>query len=395
MNKRPPEDATRTAHASSGGQRHHGVVTTPVYHASTVRFRNVTALRDERNTEVTYGRKGTPTTFAVQEAIAELEGADGCIVFPSGVSAITTALIALLDSGDHLLMVDTAYKPTRDFSDKLLSTMGVETTYYGAGEDIRYYLRPNTRAVFLESPGSQTMEMLDIPTIVEAAHSHGASTIIDNTWATPLYCKPLNMGVDVCIHSVTKYISGHSDLMMGAVSANGKVLERIRTNASQLGLCTAPDDCYLAMRGLRTLAARLERHSRTAHTLATWLADRPEVGRVLYPALPDAPGHDIWKRNYTGATGLLSVLLEPVPDAQVVAMLDGFRYFGLGYSWGGFESLALPIPKQARPHTPWPGDGPIVRFHVGLEDPDDLLADLKAGFTRLNGADGLHGRSSS
>lgn len=381
-------DETRIVHAGKGGERHHGTVTTPVYHTSTVLFPSVAALTEAKKSGggVTYGRKGTPTTFALQDAIAELEGGGACIVLPSGLSAITISLVGLLDSGDHLLMVDTAYGPTRRFCDSLLRTLGVETTYYAPNRDIRDLLRANTRAVFLESPGSFTFEMQDIPAVAAAAREHGAVTLIDNTWATPLYCKPLSLGIDVSIQSVTKYIGGHSDLMMGAVTAAGDTFDRVQSTAFQLGLCAGPDDCSLALRGLRTLAPRLQQHGRTARTLADWLVDRSEVRRVLSPALAHDPGHAIWKRDYTGASGLFGVVLEPASDESVAAMLDGLRYFGLGYSWGGFESLVLPVARRRRTETPWPEDGPLLRIHAGLEDPDDLIADLDAGLARLSGA---------
>lgn len=379
-------DKTRLVHAGKGGDRHHGTITTPVYHTSTVLFPSVAALKQAKNTSgsVTYGRYGTPTTFALQDAIADLEGDGACIVLPSGLSAITTALVGLLDSGDHLLMVDTVYNPTRRFCDGLLRTLGVQTTYYAPDRDIRDLLRDNTRAVFLESPGSLTFEMQDVPAIAAAARERGAVTLIDNTWATPLYCKPLSLGIDVSIQSVTKYIGGHSDLMMGTVTAKGEVFDRIHSSAFQLGLCASSDDCFLALRGLRTLVPRLERHSNTARILAEWLSKRPEVRRVLSPVLAHDPGHAIWSRDFTGASGLFGVILEPVKNTQIAAMLDGLRYFGMGYSWGGFESLILPVDPPHRTEVPWRETGPLLRIHAGLEDLDDLIDDLDAGLARLN-----------
>ena len=375
------------AHVGRGGERHHGVVNPPVYRASTVTFPSVDALRAATARPwdgVTYGRRGTPTTFALQDAMAELEGGGQCLALPSGLAAVTTALLALLDAGDHLLMVDTVYGPTRLFCDGALRSFGVETTYYAPGADIEPLFRANTRAVYLESPGSLTFEMQDVPAVAAAARARGAWTLMDNTWATPLFCKPLALGVDVSIQSVTKYVGGHADLMMGTATAQGDAFARLRSTAAQLGLCAGPDDCYLALRGLRTLAARLDRHQRTGLALAEWLGARPEVQRVLHPALPTDPGHALWSRDYSGASGLFGVVLRPVPDAAVAAMVEGLDLFAMGYSWGGFESLALPVPTPPRTAAgPWTDDGPLLRFHAGLEDPADLIADLEAGLERL------------
>ena len=386
MKRRRPSDSTRIAHAGEGGERHHGTVSVPVYHTSTVLFRDLAALQQgDAPGAVVYGRKGTPTTFALQDAIAALEGDGASIVTPSGLSAITTALTALLGNGDHLLMVDSVYGPTRLFCDRVLRRFGVDTTYYAAGEDLRGLLRDTTRAVFLEAPGSLTFEMQDIPGVAAAARARGALTLIDNTWATPLYCKPLSLGVDVSIQSVTKYIGGHSDLMMGAITATGEPFEVIRDTAFRLGLCAGPDDCMLALRGLRTLPVRLRQHGATARVLIDWLRARPEVRRVLYPAQEDDPGHRLWRRDFSGATGLFGVVLEPVATERLAAFVDGLRYFGIGYSWGGFESLVLPsLSPPLRTAAPWNEDGPLLRFHAGLEDPDDLVDDLERGFARLS-----------
>ena len=384
-------DDTRIAHSGGGGERHHGVVNTPVYHVSTVTFPTVAALRESNahpGRGVTYGRMGTPTTFALQDAVAELEGGGHTLALPSGLSAIATALLALLESGSHLLMVDTAYGPTRRFCDGLLASFGVETTYYdpAAGAAIESLLRPNTRAVFLESPGSLTFEVQDVPAIAAAARAHGAVTLMDNTWATPLYCKPLALGVDVSLQSVTKYIGGHSDLMLGTVTAGGETFDRVRAATLQLGLCAGPDDCYLALRGLRSLAARLARHQETGLALARWLQERPEVERVRHPALSGGPGHELWRRDFAGASGLFGVVLKPAPPAAVAAMLDGLSVFAMGYSWGGFESLIVPVEPAPRTATAWPASGPLLRIHAGLEHAADLIADLEAGFARLNAA---------
>ena len=384
------KDATRLAHTGRAGAEHHGVVSPPVYHASTVTFPTVAALREATAHPyegMFYGRHGTPTTRAFEDAMAAIEGGGTTLALPSGLSACTTALLAVVQPGDHLLMVDSAYSPTRRFCNSMLKELGVETTFYAPSEPIDGLLRANTRAVFLESPGSFTFEIQDTQKVVEAARTQGAVTLMDNTWATPLFCKPLALGVDISIQAVTKFVGGHSDLMMGTITASGKLAQRVRSVAAHLGLCAAPDDCWLALRGLRSLAARLERHQESGLRLADWLAARPEVVRVLHPARKDDPGHLLWRRDFTGAPGLFGVVLKPVPDAAVAAMLDGLDLFAMGYSWGGFESLILPAdPRPFRTAVPWQEPGPLLRIHTGLEDVDDLIADLAAGFDCLNAA---------
>ena len=382
-------DRTRLTHTGRGGARHHGVINPPVYQASTVTFPTVAALKEAMQAPdrvVTYGRRGTPTTFALQDAIAALEGAGSTLLVPSGLAAITTSLLACLGPGDHLLMVDSAYAPARKFCDSILKQLGVEVTYYdpliGAGIDALF--RRNTRAVFLESPGSVTFEVQDVAAIAAVCHARGATSLIDNTWATPLFFKPLSHGVDVSIQAVTKYIGGHADLMMGSMTASEPMLSRLRHWVHQLGLCAGPQDVYLALRGIRTLSARLAQHQATGMQLATWLAQRPEVERVLYPPLPNDPGHRLWKSDFTGATGLFGVLLKPFSGAAVAAFIDGLELFGLGFSWGGFESLIVPQdPHAVRTAVPWNAKGPLVRIHAGLEDPEDLIRDLEAGLGRL------------
>ena len=386
-----PGDSTRLAHTGRGGSRHHGVVNTPVYHVSTVTFPTVAALTAARSNPergVTYGRRGTPTTFALQDAIAAIEGAGSTHLVPSGVTAITVSLLSVLGPGDHLLMTDSVYAPARAFCDTILRGLGVETTYYDPciGAEIAALVRRNTRATFLESPGSVTFEVQDVPAIVEVARRHRIATLIDNTWATPLFFKPLAHGVDISIQAVTKYIGGHADVMMGSITASEPWLSRVRNWIDQLGLCAGPDDCNLALRGLRTLPVRLARHQETGLALAEWLASRPEVQRILYPALPGDPGHALWQRDFTGAPGLFGVELQPFSDAAVAAFLEGLELFGLGYSWGGFESLIVPQnPRPLRTAVPWHAAGPLIRIHAGLEDAADLRADLTTGLARLTG----------
>ena len=305
---------------------------------------------------------------------------------PSGLSAIATALLSFVSAGDEVLVVDSIYRPARRFCDNVLGRLGVKITYYDPliGGGIGKLIGEKTRVVFAESPGSQTFEVQDIPAIAKAAHAAGAVLILDNTWATPLYFKSFAHGVDVSIQAATKYIVGHADAMLGALTASEKVAQAVQRTHEDLGLCPGPEDVYLGLRGLRSLGVRLERHQKSALELARWLAERPEVARVVHPALPSDPGHAIWKRDFTGASGLFSVVLKPVPREKVAAMLDGLKLFGMGYSWGGFESLILPFdPSAYRTATKWKADGPAIRLHIGLEDVEDLKADLEAGFARL------------
>ncbi|MBC7101637.1 MAG: cystathionine beta-lyase [Parvibaculum sp.] len=366
-----------------------GIVNPPVYHASTVLYPTLEAVK-ARAQPVTYGRRGTPTTFALQDAIAELEGGYKTALTSSGLSAVTTALLAFLKTGDHLLMVDSVYQPSRHFCDTLLARYGVDVEYYDPliGGGIERLIRPETKVIFTESPGSVTFEVQDIPAIAEVAHRSGITVMLDNTWASPLYFKPFEHGVDISIQAVTKYLCGHSDVMMGAITATESAWKALIDTHGTIGQCVAPDDVYLVLRGIRTLSARLERHMKTGIALAQWLAKRPEVKRVLHPALPDDPGYEIWKRDFTGACGLFSVELAPCPEKALAAFLDGLELFGMGYSWGGFESLVIPqYPKKMRTATAWNADGQILRFHAGLEDIGDLVADLEAGFARLHAAE--------
>jgi cystathionine beta-lyase len=361
-----------------------GFVNPPVVHGSTVLYPTADDLHAHR-AEYQYGRHGTPTTRALQEALMALEGPQcaGVGIAPSGLSAITTTLLAVLKSGDHLLVCDNVYRPSRNFCNGLLARYGVEITYFDPliGAGIAELFRSNTRAVLVEAPGSQSFEMPDIPAIASIAHARGAIVIDDNTWATPLFHRSLDQGVDISIQAATKYIGGHSDIMFGTISANAKMWPIIAESIRLLGVCAGPDDVFLAIRGLRTLSVRLAHHHRSGLEVARWLAARPEVMRVLHPALEDDPGHAIWKRDFTGASGLFSVVLRPAPRESVDAMLNTLTLFGMGYSWGGFESLVIPFDCAGyRTATKWSPGGPALRFHIGLENVEDLKADLVRGF---------------
>jgi cysteine-S-conjugate beta-lyase len=367
-----------------------GFVNPPVVHGSTVLYATADDLHAHR-AEFQYGRHGTPTTRALQEVLMALEGPQcaGVGIAPSGLSAITTTLLAVLKSGDHLLVCDNVYRPSRNFCNGLLSRYGVEITYFDPliGANIAGLFKSNTRAVLVEAPGSQSFEMPDIPAIASIAHARGALVIDDNTWATPLFHRSLDQGVDISIQAATKYIGGHSDIMFGTISANSATWPTIAESIRLLGVCAGPDDVFLAIRGLRTLSVRLEQHQRSGLEMARWLAARPEVSRVLHPALESDPGHSIWKRDFTGASGLFSVVLQPVPQQAVDAMLDTLKLFGMGFSWGGFESLVISFDcTNYRTATRWQPGGPTLRFHIGLENVEDLKADLARGFEALNAA---------
>jgi cystathionine beta-lyase len=382
-------DRTKLTHAGNSPFDNHGIVNPPVYHASTVLYRTVDELKlKERNPydHITYGRTATPTSLAFESAVAALEDADRAIALPSGLAAITGALLSFLKAGDHVLVTDTAYFPTRKLCDKQLARLGISTTYYDPmiGADIDKLIQPNTRVVYLESPGSHTFEVQDVPAIAAAARARGCISMIDNTWASPLYFKPLNFGVDLSIHAATKYIVGHSDVMMGVISMREEHFYTVKDQVHSMGYSVGPDDCYLALRGLRTLSARMAQHQQSALRIVDWLQQRPEVARVLHPSLPSHPGHALFKRDFGGSSGLFGIVLKPCSDQQVAAMLDGLELFGMGYSWGGYESLVVPTRLAgARTATNWNPEGPTLRLHVGLEDPEDLIADLEAGFARL------------
>jgi len=380
---------TRLAHAGRAPHDHHGAVNPPVYHASTITHPTLAALEASHKPGYdgySYGRFGTPTTRAFEAAIAEIYGADDAVAVSSGLAAIAVAMTAHTKAGDHVLVTDSAYFPCRKFCEGVLKKYGVTTSYYDptVGAAIAQLIRPETSLIVTESPGSLTFEMQDIPAIVAAAHARGAKVMTDNTWATALYFNPLDHGVDVVVEAATKYISGHSDIMIGLVAGRGAGTPALRATARLLGNCSGPDDLYLAQRGLRTMAVRLARNQANGLTLARWLQARPEVAQVLHPALPDHPGHGIWKRDFSGASGLFSFVLHPVEKPALAAFLDGLRLFGMGASWGGYESLILPAdPRALRSATTWDAPGQLLRIHAGLEDPGDLIADLEAGFERL------------
>ena len=375
---------TRVVTAGRDPQAYHGFVNPPVYHASTVLYPSAEDFLAHR-ARYQYGRRGTPTTEALELTVQELEGPHcaGVSLLPSGLAAVSAALLSVVHAGDHILVTDSAYGPTRIFCDQILARLGVTTTYYDPliGGAIVELIQANTRAVFLESPGSLSFEMQDVPAIAQAAHAKGALVLKDNTWASPLYFRALDFGVDLSIHAGTKYFGGHSDVMLGTVAANSKTAASLKTFVGANGLCVGPDDVYLGMRGLRTLALRLERHQASGLAVARWLEQRPEVLRLLHPALPSHPGHALWKRDFTGASGLFSMVFKPVPQQAVYAFLDTLELFGIGASWGGYESLAIPFDcTKIRTATRWAPGGPTVRFHIGLEAVEDLIADLERGF---------------
>lgn len=390
-----PDDKTWTDETRlvTGGREPrflHGFINPPVVRGSTVLYPTAEDIRADRG-EFQYGRQGTPSSKALCDALATLEGSRcaGVSLVPSGLAAISTALLAVLKAGDHLLVSDSAYQPTRRFCNGMLSRYGIEVTYFDPliGSGIEALFKPNTRAVLVEAPGSQSFEMPDIPAIAAVAHAHDALVINDNTWATPLYFRSFDKGVDLTIQAVTKYIGGHSDIMFGSIAANEKAWPQLADAVHLLGLCAGPDDIFLALRGLRTLAVRLVHHEKSALDMARWLQARPEVLRVLHPALETDPGHAIWKRDFTGSTGLFSIILKPVPQAPVDAFLNSLKLFGMGYSWGGFESLVIPFDcAKYRTATTWAPGGPALRFHIGLENVEDLKADLLNGFAAMKAA---------
>jgi cystathionine beta-lyase len=379
---------SRLVHLGRDSAANHGFVNTPAFRGSTVLYPDVETMRT-RNQRYTYGTHGTPTTDALCEAWSDLAGAAGAVLVPSGLFAIIAALTTALGAGDHLLMTDAAYQPARHYCDTLLRRMGVETTYYdpAVGAGVAALIRPNTRAVFVEAPGSQSLDMQDVPAIAAAAHERDLCVIMDNTWATPLFFPPHARGVDLAVEAGTKYLSGHSDLLLGIVSANAAWYPRLHRTIDALAVPPGPEDVFLALRGLRTMELRLREAERQGLALARWLAGRPEVLRVIHPALPDHPGHALWKRDFAGSSGLFSIVLRPAPEAAVAAMLDGLELFGMGYSWGGYESLVIPFDcTKYRTATRWAPGGPTLRFSVGLEDVADLEADLDRGFARLRAA---------
>ncbi|MDA0153578.1 cystathionine beta-lyase [Vibrio sp. Makdt] len=371
-----------------------GVVNPPVQRASTVVFNSVEEKRkatiNRANKTLFYGRRGTNTHFAFQDAMVEVEGGAGCALYPCGTAAISNAILSFVETGDHILMVDTCYEPTRDFCDTIMKKMGVETTYYEPtiGEGIQDLIKPNTKVLFTESPGSVTMEVQDIPTLARIAHEHDIIVMLDNTWAAGVNFSPFEFGVDISIQAATKYIVGHSDVMLGTAVANEKCWDQLREQSYLMGQCVSPDDAYLGLRGIRTLDVRLRQHAESSLKIAKWLETRPEVDHVRHPALESCPGHEFFKRDFTGGNGLFSFVLKNSNTKATTALLDGMTHFSMGYSWGGFESLILAnepssfdsLRTVANPNF----EGTLIRVHIGLEDVDDLIADLEAGLERYN-----------
>ena len=383
--------ATRVAHVGRDPRKFLGAVNTPVFRASTILFPNVATLERAARGEfegLTYGLHGLPTVRDFQAAIAALEGGHAALAVPSGLTATTLPLLALAHPGDHVLVTDNVYGPTRRFCDNHLRRFGVEVGYFDplAGAALARELRANTKLVFAESPGSLTFEVSDIPAFAAVTHAHGAKLVLDNSWATPLGFRAFDHGVDIAVHAATKYIGGHSDVLLGAIVASEATYPALRRIWTDMGIAASTDDCFLGLRGLRTLAVRLHRHRENALAVAQWLATRSEVREVLYPALPGSRGHELWKRDFLGASGLFGVVLQPVDKARIDAMLDGMRLFAMGWSWGGYESMIIPTwPERSRTATRWTPGGPCLRLAVGLEDSADLIADLEAGFARLAG----------
>ena len=386
MKERRPD--TRLVHGGRRPEWRGRLVNPPVNRASTILFDSVAELRAAAPEfgKPYYGLHGTATQWALAEALSELEpGAAGTMLYSSGLAAVTAALLSVLSAGDELLMTDSVYGPTRRFCDTFLKRYGVATRYYDptAGAGIAALIGERTRAIFLESPGSLTMEIQDVPAICAAAGARGVATLLDNTWATPLFFPALAAGVDLAVLAGTKYVGGHADVMLGSVTANAKHYAKLERTTWDLGLCVSSDDAWLGARGLRTMGVRLQRHEASALRIARWLNEQPQVAAVLHPALPDCPGHDIWARDFRGASGLFSFVLRGGGDAGRIRFIEGLELFGLGYSWGGYESLVIPAdPDPIRTATSWRAEGPLVRLHVGLEDADDLIEDLAAGLAR-------------
>jgi cystathionine beta-lyase len=381
--------ATDVVRLGRDPRKYLGAVNTPVFRATTILFPTVADLEDAargRYAGLTYGLHGLPTVTDFQSAMATLEGGFAALAVPSGLTATTLPLLALAKPGDHVLVTDVVYGPTRRFCENHLKRLGIDVSYYDplAGAAIEHDFRPNTRLVFAESPGSLTFEVQDVPAIAAIAHARGASLILDNTWATPLGFRAFDHGVDVAVHAATKYIGGHSDVLLGAIVANEAAHAPLHRIWTDMGIAASTDDCFLGLRGMRTLATRLAQHEASALKIASWLQTRSEVAEVLYPALPGARGHELWKRDFSAASGLFGVVLRPFARERVAAMLNGMRVFAMGWSWGGFESLIIPTyPERTRSATTWHAEGPSLRLHIGLEDADDLIEDLADAFARL------------
>lgn len=380
---------TMLVHSASPSANRAGLLNPPVHRASTILYESVEAYIGRHSRiydDVIYGLYGTETTFALAAVIAKLEAGYQTVMTSSGTAAIALSLSAFLKAGDHLLVIDTAYRSTRRFCDEILAGYGIEISYFppAIGSEIAALIRPNTRMAFLETPGSLTFEMPDIGGITAVTRAHDIVTALDNTWATPMLFRPIEHGVDISIAAATKYLSGHSDVMLGAMTAaTEEIYERLKDSAARWGSSASPDDCYLVHRGLRTLDVRLERHQKTALELAAWFASQRRVRKVLYPALPSDPGHAIWKRDFNGASGLFGVLLDPMSPAETSRFFNNLQLFKIGASWGGFESLIVPASPSPVRSCSVPEEGFLIRVHAGLEDSEDLIGDLEAAFARL------------
>ena len=385
-------DTSVLRHAGTLPHGQRGAVNPPLVRASTVLFENLASLRQASARpfdDFYYGRFGTPTHAALEEALCSLSGAQGAVFFPSGLGATAGVLLSLLQAGDELLLADCVYGPTRNFCVNELARFGITTRIFPAtaGADIAELIGDTTAAIYCETPGSLSMEMQDLPALCAVAQARDIPVLVDNTWATPLHGKVLAMGASVDIQAGTKYIAGHADVMLGAALCNAQTLERVRRRSQQLGYCVSPDDAWLALRGLRTLDIRMQQHAANAAALKAWLRQQPELRRILDPAEPDHPQHGLWQRDFSGANGLFSIELEPLSDAALCALIDHLQLFGLGYSWGGFESLCIPFDLSAeRQDEQWHPASTYLRLHAGLEAVDDLLADLQAGFAAMRAA---------
>jgi cystathionine beta-lyase len=380
---------TLLGHLGRDPSQHHGAVNTPVFRASTIVFPDLetysTRPADDYKTP-RYGIHGTPTTWALEEAVAKMEGGHQAVAVCSGLAAIVAAVCAFVKAGDHLLVTDSTYGPTRTFCDKQLKGFGVQVEYYDPliGADIKNIIKTNTKAIFCEAPGSLSFEMQDIPAIAREAHARNIPVLADTTWGTPYFFRSFEHGVDVSIHAGTKYIVGHSDVMLGMIVTNEKYWLPVRRTVADYGYCSSADDCYLALRGFRTIGVRMKQQMANAIKIARWLETRPEVKRVLYPALESDPGHAIWKRDFEGAASLFALVLNAANKKQITAFVNALKLFGIGSSWGGYESLiTAPNIAPLRTATKWPADGPVIRLHIGLEDPDDLIADVTQAFAKM------------
>ena len=390
VGKRRLEIETRTIHNGRNPPTQGGMINPPVYHGSTVVYPTLADLDQSRfdhdlKDKVVYGRLGNQSTFAFENAVADLENGYGCVSTSSGMSAVTTAILAFAGSGDHILMVDNVYGPTRAFCTNYLCRIGVEVTFYDPmlGPEIEDLVKDNTKLIFMESPGSITFEVQDVPSIVSVAKRHGITTALDNSWATPLFFRPLDLGVNLSVTAATKYIAGHSDAMIGLIASDKDSFYTVKKCRDLLGHSLAPDDVYLGARGLRTLSIRVKQHERNALTLANWLKAHGEILEVIHPAFENCPGHETWKRDFSGSTGLFSFIVKPRPRAALASMLDNMKLFSMGYSWGGYESLIVPQdPSSSRSATSWNKPGQLVRVHVGLECIDDLIVDMQEGLER-------------